>query len=82
MLFHNYRPLNDPVEKALYGLHVGGLLFRRHIRVNDTHPTLQGKGYREVRLGYRVHGRGENRDIEVNIRHDGTADISLLRNKI
>ena len=46
-------------------LHLVGLLGRGHVAVNDAHAAGLRHGDGEARLGHRIHGGGDERDIEL-----------------
>ena len=56
-----------------------GLRGRVEIAVNDAHAAGLRHGDGEARLGHRVHGRGEDRQRQVNVARDRRADNGLAR---
>ena len=71
--------LNDHARlRALHLIHLGGLLLGRHVAVNDAQPALACQGNCQARLGHRIHGCREQRDVQTNARRKLDADIGLV----
>ena len=48
--------------------HLRGLLVRLEVAVDDADAAGLRHGDRHVRFGHRVHGRGDDRDVEARCR--------------
>ena len=62
--------------------HLGGLLVRLEIAVDDADAAGLRHGDRHLGLGHRVHGRGDDRQVERDRAGDAGADIDLRRQHV
>ena len=59
--------------------HLRGLLVRLQVAVDDADAAGLRHGDRHLGLGHRVHGRGDDRDVERDFAGDAAADIDVGR---
>ena len=64
---HGDRVLDDHALVLLDLAHLGGLVGDGHVLVDDADAPFLGHGDRQARLGHGIHGRGEQRDVEVKV---------------
>jgi hypothetical protein len=64
---------------ALDPVHLLGLGLDGEVLVDDADPPLLGEGDGQARLGHRVHGRGEDRDVHLDPAADLGAQLHLVR---
>ena len=70
---------DHPRLAALHPVHLLGLHVDRHVLVDDADPPLLGEGDGQARLGHRVHGRGEDRDVHLDPAADLGPQLDLVR---
>ena len=62
--------------------HLGGLCFGIEIAMENADAAGLRHGDRHKRFGHRIHRRGDDRDIEPNVRSNAGADIHLRRHHV
>jgi len=58
---------NHPVLRPLHAPHLGGLVFDRHAFVKHPGAPLASQRNGHVRLRDRIHGRGQDRNVELDV---------------
>src|ERR1035438_5394731 len=64
---------------AFYLVHLRGLAFDRHIAMHDADAAVLRQRNRQVRFRHRIHGGGDNRNIERDLARQAGAGIRLGR---
>jgi len=59
-------------------LHLDALPTDGHVLVDDAHSAASGQGYGHARLGDRVHGRADERNVKANFRGQPRGHIGLI----
>ena len=77
-----------PVFRPFNAVHLVGLFFDCHILMDYPNPTFARNRNRHPKLGYRVHSRGNQRYIQLNIvsetrvyRYISRQNVGLIGNK-
>src|SRR5262249_54797094 len=68
---------DDAVLAALDAVHLARLLRDRQVLVDDADAPLLGQGDGQFALGDRVHGRGDDRDVEADGAGELGADVHV-----
>ncbi len=73
---------NHSAFTALHAVHFFGLALDGHVAMNDADAALLRQGDGEVRLGDRVHGRADDRDIDRDMPGQAGARIGFGRQDV